>query len=184
MEAPTADDASTPDETPTMAAMGRFVSPPVSTVVMDDLDRRIVDLLRSDARMSHRALAREISVSPPTIRDRIARLERLGIIRGYEVSIGWAEVGYPMDTFLSISVAAGADLAAVIDGLTSIPEVVAVHVVTGQWDVLARFRLIDHANLQGVLLGRVWQIPGIRRVETHLELVGIETAGPVGRPRS
>ena len=154
-----------------MADVARFVSEPVTAVSLDEFDIRVLSALQADSRRSQRSLAQEVGLSAPAIGDRIARLERLGVIQAYTIRVGWAEAGHPMVAHLSLSVAAGADLAAVIDGLRAIPELIAAHVVTGQWDVLARFRLADQLALQNLLLGKVWQIPGIQRVETNLELV-------------
>ena len=157
-----------------VASMARFIGAPVQKVSLDDIDRQILDALREDGRLSQRALAQSVPLSPPAIGERVARLERLGVIRGYSARIGWAEAGYPMVAHLAISVGAGADLASIVDALGEIPELIELHIVTGQWDVLGRFRIADQASLQNLLLGRVWQIPGIQRVETNLELASIE----------
>lgn len=157
-----------------MAGLADLIPPPAQPASLDELDVQIIRALRADARKSNRALAKEIALSPPAIGDRISRLERLGVIRSYSIEIGWAEAGYPMIVHMSIAVGAGSDLAAVVDGLRSIPQLAAAHIVTGQWDVLVRFRMRDQVDLQNVLLGRVWQIPGVQRVETNLELVSVE----------
>jgi len=156
-----------------MAALAELIPPPAAPASLDDLDVQILRALREDARKSHRALAKEIPLSPPAIGDRIARLERLGVIRGYTLDVGWAEAGYPMLVHMSISLGTGSDLLLVVDGLRRIPQLAAAHIVTGQWDVLVRFRIRDQIDLQNVLLGEVWQIPGVQRVETNLELVTI-----------
>ena len=164
-----------------MAGLAGLISPPVATVVLDELDVQIIRALRVDARTSNRALAKQVPLSPPAIGDRIARMERLGVIRRYTVEVGWAEAGYPLLVHMSIAIGAGSDLAAVVEGLRRIPELAAAHIVTGQWDVLVRFRMRDHVDLQNVLLGQVWQLPGIQRVETNLELVSVageEIFGP------
>jgi len=167
-----------PGEAP-MAAIAKFVTPPVKPVSLDEIDIRLLTALQEDSRRSQRAVAREVGLSAPAIGDRIARLERLGVIQAYTIRIGWAEAGHPMVAHLSLSVAAGADLSAIIDGLREIPELIAAHVVTGQWDVLARFRLADQLALQNLLLAKIWQIPGIQRVETNLELVVANGAIPL-----
>ncbi len=164
-----------------MAGLADLIPPPAARVPLDDLDVQIIRALREDARKSNRALAKEVPLSPPAIGDRIARMERLGVIRGYTVELGWAEAGYPLLVHMSISIGAGSDLAAVVDELRQIRELAAAHIVTGQWDLLVRFRMRDQVDLQNVLLGQVWQIPGIQRVETNLELVGVggtEIFGP------
>lgn len=157
-----------------MAGLADLIPAPTPTVALDALDLQIIKALRADARKSHRALAKEIALSPPAIGERVARLERLGVIRAYTIEVGWAQAGYPILVHMSISLAAGADLAAVVEALRGIPQAAAVHVVTGQWDVLVRFRLRDQVDLQNVLLGRVWQISGIQRVETNLDLVSVD----------
>lgn len=163
------------------ASLADLVPPPVTAATLDHIDVQILRALHADARRSNRALALEVPLSPPAIGERIARMERLGVIRGYRVDIGWAEAGYPMLVHMAISLGAGSNLADVIEALRAIPQLAAAHVVTGQWDVLVRFRIRNQADLQHLILGRVWQIPGIQRVETNLELVGIEGREVFGR---
>lgn len=157
-----------------MGAVARFIGPAVEKVPLDDIDRQLLQALREDGKLSQRGLAQIVPLSPPAIGERIARLERAGVIRGYSARIGWAEAGYPMVAHLAISVAAGSDLAVIVDELGDVPELIELHIVTGQWDLIGRFRIADQVSLQRLLLGRVWQIPGIQRVETNLELASIE----------
>lgn len=164
-----------------MAGLSDLIPPAAPAVALDDLDVQIIRALRADGRKSHRALAKEVPLSPPAIGERIARMERLGVIRGYTVELGWAASGYPLLVHMAISIGAGSDLAAVVDGLRQIRELAAAHIVTGQWDVLVRFRMRDQVDLQNVLLGQVWQIPGIQRVETNLELVSVAGSEIFGR---
>ena len=57
------------------------------TVVLDDLDRRLLSLLREDSRRSSRKLAKMLGVSAPTVASRLRRLEQMGVIRGYTVTL-------------------------------------------------------------------------------------------------
>ncbi|MDH6180183.1 Lrp/AsnC family leucine-responsive transcriptional regulator [Microbacteriaceae bacterium SG_E_30_P1] len=168
MDAESAMDAANP-----MSRIAAFATAPQAAAALDDIDRQLLVALSHDGRKSHRALAREIPLSPPAIGERIARLERLGVIQGYTVRIGWPEVGFPIVAHLAISITAGADLAAIMDAISELPELEAAHIVTGQWDVLVRFRVADHRGLQTLVLAKVWQIPGIQRVETNLELARV-----------
>jgi DNA-binding Lrp family transcriptional regulator len=63
------------------------VSPRKAIPRLDETDVEILKFLVQDARISQRALAREIGMSPPAIADRIARLEAEGVIQGYRASI-------------------------------------------------------------------------------------------------
>jgi len=143
--------------------------PPAELPPLDDVDRRLLTLLAQDARASQRRLARELGMSPPAIGERIARLERVGVIRGYRVDIDWAVLGY-LTGYLAVTAMQGADQSEIMKAMHLLPEVQDIVVVTGSMDMLARVRVRDHTHLRRFLLERVWQIPGIQRTETFLSL--------------
>lgn len=142
---------------------------PKAGVRLDQTDRRILSLLAHDARLSQRALARELRMSPPAIGERLARLERAGVIRGYRVDIDWAALGY-VTGYLAVTAAEGADRSEIMRSLHLFPEVQDIAVITGSMDMLARVRVRDYAHLRQFLLERVWQMAGIQRTETFLSL--------------
>jgi len=147
-----------------------IIKAPSAEVSVDDVDIALLSALSADSRQSQRGLSRELKLSAPAIGERIARLERLGVIRGYTVDVDWAALGYSMSVYIPITAAPGADLGAIIERLVELPELEDVEIVTGQWDLIAQFRLRDHAHLQSILLVQIWQIPGVQRVETFLGL--------------
>jgi DNA-binding Lrp family transcriptional regulator len=144
-------------------------SAPTEPVVLDAIDRQLLALLARDSRVSQRRLSRELRMSPPAIGERIARLERLGVIRGYTVSIDWSALGY-VTCYLAVSAMQGAEQGPVMAALHQLPEVEEVIVITGSLDMLARVRVSDHAHLRRLLLEHVWQIDGVQRTETFLSL--------------
>jgi Lrp/AsnC family transcriptional regulator, leucine-responsive regulatory protein len=146
------------------------VAPPAHTVVsLDAIDRQLLTLLSQDARVSQRRLARELRMSPPAIGERVARLERAGVIRGYRVSIDWAVLGY-VTCYLAVSAMQDADQGQVMAALYALPEVEDVTVITGSLDMLVRLRVRDHVHLRQFLLEHAWQIDGVQRTETFLSL--------------
>jgi Lrp/AsnC family leucine-responsive transcriptional regulator len=138
-------------------------------VRLDAIDRQLLLLLAQDSRISQRRLARELRMSPPAIGDRIARLERDGVIRGYTVSIEWSVLGY-LTCYLAVSVRTDSEQGAVMTQLHDLPEVEDVVVVTGSLDMLVRLRVRDHVHLRRFLLERVWQLDGVQRTETFLSI--------------
>ncbi len=166
---PAAGAAEGPARSP-MSAVTREVLPATPKADLDDVDRELLALLAEDARISQRRLARAVGMSPPAIGDRIARLERLGVVRGYSAVLDWSALGYPGIVFMPIRLATDVDLAAVLDALRAIPELTDLVVVTGGYDLVARFRLRDHEHLQQLLLDRIWPIRGLKRIETILGL--------------
>lgn len=151
-----------------LAGLIHYSSPPATPVPLDDVDLSLLRLLATDARASQRSLARELGMSAPTIGERIARMERTGVIQGYSVVLDWDAAGFPVVIYLAITAVQGYDLGPVIAAVNELPEVENVTVVTGELDLLARLRVRDYAHLRAVLLEKVWQISGVQRTETYL----------------
>jgi DNA-binding Lrp family transcriptional regulator len=153
-----------------MAGLVGAIERPSPPVPLDDLDRDLLRRLAADPRISQRRLAQETGVSAPAVGDRIARLERNGVIRGYTITVDWAALGYPVLVYIPMIIAPGAGLAQIMAQLREIPELDELLVVTGTYDLMARFRLRDHAHLQQLLLDDLWPVNGLQRIETFLSL--------------
>lgn len=157
-----------------LARLAEVASPSTEKVEVDDLDLTLLRALAADARQSQRALARAVGMSPPAIADRLARLERLGAIRGYRVELDWAALGYPVVVYLAVSANPGADLSEIARSIRTLPEAQDMSVVTGAFDLLVRLRVRDHTHLRELLLNTIFQIPGVQRTETFLSLADAE----------
>jgi DNA-binding Lrp family transcriptional regulator len=157
-----------------LAQLNEVVSPSAQKVETDGLDLALLSALATDARQSQRALARAVGMSPPAVADRLARLERAGVIRGYRVEVDWAALGLPVVVYLAVTAAPGMDLSRIISAIRLLPEVQDMTVVTGALDLLVRLRVRDHTHLRDLLLARIFQIPGVQRTETFLSLADVE----------
>ncbi len=160
-----------PESAAPLADLAKVVARQVRPAALDAVDLELLQLLAGDARMSQRGLARTLGMSPPAVGERISRLERAGVIRGYTIEIGWPEAGFPVTVFLTITAVQGQSLAPVIEALRELPE---VSLVTGAIDLLARLVVRDHNHLQQLLLERVWQITGVQRTETLVTLAEMQ----------
>jgi DNA-binding Lrp family transcriptional regulator len=155
---------------PARPAMTHEPGPPAERHALDDVDRRILALVARDARLSVRAIGREMRMSPGAISDRIDRMERAGVIRGYHADIDPAAIGYGTEVFVGLRTQQGPHLGDAIAQLAAVPEVASIHVVTGQWDVVVRLRVRDHQHLRDLLLSQMWQVSGFLHSETLLVL--------------
>lgn len=153
-----------------LAGLVHLSPAPAAPVPLDDVDLALLRLLAQDARTSQRSLARKLGMSPPAIGDRLARLERTGVIRGYSVVVDWAAAGFPVVVYLAITTAQGHDLGPVMAEVGRLAEVETVTIVTGDLDLLVRLRVRDYTHLRAVLLEKVWQISGVQRTETYLSI--------------
>jgi len=137
-------------------------------IQIDDTDRQLIALLRDDARMSLSALAERLKVSRGTVQNRLARLERGGIITGYTVRLKPAAQPHRIRAWTTIAVD-GTSAPSVIQALRGEPSVGSLHSTNGRWDVVAE---ISADNLEAFdrALTRIRQIKGIVNTETNLLL--------------
>jgi Lrp/AsnC family transcriptional regulator, leucine-responsive regulatory protein len=159
-----------------LAGLTEVSVPLAPTVEVDESDLALLRALAQDARQSQRALARTIEMSAPAVADRLARLERAGVIRGYRVDIDWAALGYPVVVYLAVTAGPGMDLSEIIKAISALPEAQDMSVVTGGMDLLVRLRVRDHAHLRELLLTQIFKINGVQRTETFLSLADVEPA--------
>ncbi|MGO3889693.1 MAG: Lrp/AsnC family transcriptional regulator [Paenalcaligenes sp.] len=135
---------------------------------MDDLDRKILALLRADARLSVATLAKKLDVSRGTISNRITKLERDGVILGYSVRVRPDSQPERIVAWISIAVE-GHETPRIIQLLTGETAIVALHDTNGRWDLLAELSVSD-LNELGDVLGRIRLIKGISATETSIHL--------------
>src|SRR5690242_21459149 len=69
------------------------------STLLDDVNRRLVAVLHEDPRISMSALARRLGMSAPAVTERLQRLERAGVVRGYRVDVDPAALGLPVTAF-------------------------------------------------------------------------------------
>jgi DNA-binding Lrp family transcriptional regulator len=135
---------------------------------VDDTDRRLIALLRNDARLSVASLAKALGVSRGTVQNRMARLSANGTIVGYTVRLKPDVEEQRMRAFMSVAVE-GNQVDAVIKALRGEPAVAALYSTNGRWDIVAELRA---ESLEGFdrVLGRIRLIEGISQTETSLLL--------------
>ena len=135
---------------------------------MDDLDRRLITLLRHHGRRSISDLALELGVSRATVRSRMERLERSGDIVGYTVILRADAVALPVRGVMLIEVEGRAG-DRVVDMLGGFPEVSAIHTTNGKWDLIVELGASSLSDFDAILR-RVRLIPGVIASEPNLLL--------------
>ena len=140
---------------------------------LDEIDQRLLAMLRADARESVATLAHRLGVSRGTVNNRIARLEKDGIIAGYTVQLRPDAEPHGITAWMSIAVE-GNRTREVIAILLGEPGVAALHDTNGRWDLLAQLRACTLQDLADVL-ERIRLISGIRDTETSIHLQTYKT---------
>lgn len=135
---------------------------------MDDLDQKLITLLRHNARRSVSDLAIELGVARATIRTRMERLEKSGEIIGYTVMLKSDAAALPVRGIMMIEVE-GHSADRVLRSLNGFSEISAIHTTNGRWDLIAELGAETLPDFDGVLR-RIRLITGITASETTLLL--------------
>lgn len=135
---------------------------------MDDLDHRILSLLRHDARQSIARLAGELGVSRATVRARIDRMVKSELIRGFTVVVRSDADRGLVRAIMQIAVE-GRGTNQVLKALRGFPEVRALHTTNGRWDIVAELAA-ETLEAFDAMLGRIRLVDGIATSETSILL--------------
>jgi DNA-binding Lrp family transcriptional regulator len=135
---------------------------------MDDLDRQLIALLRGNARLPAATIARQLRVARGTVQNRIARLERDGVIAGYTVRLAASDDGRRIAALMLIAVE-GNNVEKVLRSLRGDAAVAALHTTNGRWDIVAELRADSLEEFDRVL-SRIRRIEGVASSETNLLL--------------
>lgn len=135
---------------------------------MDDLDRRLVGLLRQDARTPVASLARALKVSRATVQSRIERMVQRGEISGFTIRVSTAGDSERVRAVMTVAIE-GERSPVVVRALARLPEVEAIHTTNGRWDLVVELNT-DSLSAFSRVLDEVRRIDGIAATETSLLL--------------
>ena len=136
--------------------------------MIDELDQRLIAMLRADSRTPAATLAKTLKVSRGTVQNRIERLLSRGVIQGFTIKTR-PELDAGRVRAVMTIVIEGERTGAVVTALKGFPEVAAVHTTNGRWDLVAE---LDVENLLAFssALDRIRQVKGIASTETSILL--------------
>lgn len=135
---------------------------------LDDLDAQILELIREVPRIGVLEMSRRLDVARGTVQSRLDKLIRRGVVTGFGPDVDPAAFGYDVLAFSTIEVVQGR-IADVVEPLRAIPEVLEVHAIAGQGDLLARIVARSNEHLMDVL-EQILQLAQIDRVSTAIAL--------------
>jgi len=135
-----------------MAANRRQNGPIADGSALDDTNLRLLGELQADARLSLAELGRRVGLSPPAVAERLGRLERDGVIRGYHADVDPRALGYALSAVIRVR-PAPRQLHDVARVARETPEVVECHRVTGDDCYVMRAHVRDVDHLEDVIDG-------------------------------
>ena len=121
--------------------------------MIDDIDRRVLMLLQEDARLYNAALAKEVGLTASTVHERVKKLEKKGIIKGYVALVDADALGQPITAFIRLSV--GVSTESYLESKNSVmnvclaePEVLECHGVAGEDCYVLKVRVASPKALE------------------------------------
>lgn len=152
----------------TTSTVVRRAPVPVRQVAhLDETDLSMIDALRTDGRLSVRALADQSHISRANAYARLERLQRDGVITGFTVTVDPDRMGLATSAFVSVSIEQDS-WRRVAKALSAIPGVERVALVGAEFDILVQVRAHDNHELRDVVLGQIQAVPGVRATRTWL----------------
>lgn len=136
---------------------------------LDRMDRRILDALQRDGRISNLKLAEAVALSPTAVLARVQRLTREGYILGYEARLNPLKLGAGMLVFVEVLLdRTTPNVFEQFKAAVQVqPQILECHMVAGGFDYLLKTRSAD-MNRYRDFAGRVlWQLPGVRETRTY-----------------
>ncbi|MDB5454404.1 MAG: transcriptional regulator, AsnC family [Caulobacteraceae bacterium] len=140
----------------------------MTTELLDELDRKLVALLRADSREAASTLAAKLKVSRGTVQNRIDRLRARGVIQGFTIRTRPELEANRIRAIMCIAIE-GERSGAVIKALRGFPEVDKVHPTNGHWDLVAELDTETLADFSRTL-DRIRTVEGIASTETSILL--------------
>jgi Lrp/AsnC family leucine-responsive transcriptional regulator len=115
--------------------------------MIDVIDRKIIDVLKLNARLSFAEIARKVALSPSSVRERIQKLEENEVIKSYSVEVNQPLMGNGLEVFIMLKIFDG-KLQKIISEITNYPEVQKVFRITGPYNMHMQVVLKDQLHLQ------------------------------------
>lgn len=134
-------------------------------VPLDDTDRRIIELLCADGRMSIRAVAEGAHISRANAYARLQRLRAEGVVQGFTAVIDYERYGRGLAAYVSVRIEQRS-WELFREYLRQIPEIEHAALISGDADLLLLVRVADAASLRTFVLERLQRIPEVTSTRT------------------
>ncbi len=149
----------------------------MSTITLDAMDRRILSELIADGRISNTKLAQKVGLSPSPCWQRVRGLEQQGVIRQYRAILDQEKLGVPETVLIEIILDRHDDATLETFGKTmqQMPEVLEVHLTTGEYDYLIKVAVRGTQGYEAFLRQKLYRVPGIRHSRSSFVLRSLKS---------
>jgi len=140
----------------------------MARIILDNKDYAIIKLIQADARMPFNEIARKLKVSEGTVFNRLEKLKKAGIVKGFQAVIDYELLGYEITAIIGLRVGSGM-IPQVEAEVSKKPNVLAVYDVTGEYDALLICRFKSRMQMNDFIKSLL-TIKYVERTNTYLVL--------------
>lgn len=141
---------------------------------LDSLDKKIIELLRQDARLSYAEIGRRVHLTRVAVRDRVMQMEKDGLITQYSAIINSAALGLKLAIFLEIEVLPS-KIEYVANEIAKIDQVTIVYQMTGPTILHVHLYVENNRKLSEILNDKIYHLEGITKTSVYMLLKNYKT---------
>lgn len=144
----------------------------MNPVKLDDLDKRILEVLQDEGRISNKDLAERINLTTTPTLERVRRLEREGVIAGYGAHLNKEAINKGFSAFVTVTLSAHRLnlLDEFKDAVRAIPEILSCYNTTGEGDFLLYVISDDVKGYEQLMRTKITTLPDVQRIHTSIVL--------------
>jgi Lrp/AsnC family leucine-responsive transcriptional regulator len=148
---------------------------------IDRVDRRMLEVLQADGRISNVALAERLHLSPSPCLRRHKALEEQGVIAGYRAVVDREAIGLALTVFVELKIEGHteAKARAIEEAVGTMPEVVSCHLVSGDADFLLEVVVPDLRAYEQLMLGSLLNLPSISALRSNIAIREVKRSSPL-----
>jgi Lrp/AsnC family transcriptional regulator, leucine-responsive regulatory protein len=139
---------------------------------LDQIDRKILEILQNNAKITNAQLSKEVGLSPAPTLERVKKLEQTGIIQSYHAKLDPAKIGLGVSTFVHVGLKGHnkENIEIFLNAIREIDEIIECHHVTGTGDFVLRVIAKDITSYQRLMLEKVSEISVVDNLQSMVIL--------------
>lgn len=143
---------------------------------LDDIDLQILRLLQDNGRVTNADLARDVKLSPPSVLQRVRKLEETGVVRGYSARLEPEALGYGITIFALVSLAMHQEqpIDRFRSDIQALPEVVECYHISGEFDFLLKIVMEDMGSYERFIRERLSRLDAISKIQSCFVMANVK----------
>lgn len=147
---------------------------------MDRIDIRILDILQKNGRASQSEIAKKVNLSPPSVSERLKKLENKGIIKRFVALLNPEKLGRNITAFVMVWIDKPQHSQNFMQRIQEMEDILECYHVTGKCDYILKVRTSSTQTLENMILAEVRKLEGVQRTETSVMLSALKEETAIG----